>query len=161
MSFYYGNVPYFKVRVCDDNDNYVAGLNVKITVNGKSYYVSSDKDGWVSFKINLNSGKYTIFCEYKGFKVSNKITVKPTLITKNKKYKKAKVFKYTAKLLNKNGKVLKSKKITFKIKGKTYKAKTNKKGIATIKIKNLKVGSYKIVANYGKQKSTSKIIIKK
>lgn len=63
--------------------------------------------------------------------------IKPTLITKNKKIKKGKTLKYTAKLLNKNGKKLKNKKITFKINGKKYKAKTNKKGIAKIKEKCL------------------------
>ena len=161
MSFYYGKAPYFKVRVCDDNGNFVSGLKVKVTVGGKSYDVKTDKNGYASLKINLASGKYTIKCEYKGFRVSNKITVKPTLITKDKKAKKAKTVKFTAKLLNKDGKVLKGKKIRFKIKGKSYTAKTNKKGIATIKIKNLKVGTYKIVSSYGKLKSTSKITIKK
>ena len=74
------------------------------------------------------------------YPTTNKITVKPTLITKNKKIKKGKTLTYTAKLLNKNGKKLKNKKITFKINGKKYKAKTNKKGIAKIKVKNLKKG---------------------
>ena len=136
-------------------------MKVKVTVGGKSYDLKTDKNGYASLKINLASGKYTIKCEYKGFKVSNKITVKPTLITKDKKAKKAKTVKFTAKLLNKDGKVLKGKKIRFKVKGKSYTAKTNKKGIATIKIKNLKVGTYKIVSSYGKLKSTSKITIKK
>jgi hypothetical protein len=90
---------------------------------------------------------------------NNKVTSKITLKTSNKKVKKGKAFKYTAKLLE-NGKPLKGKKITFKIKGKTYKAKTNKKGIATVKIKKLKAGKYKIVAKYGKITSTSKITVK-
>ena len=161
MSFYYGKNPSFKVRVCDDSGNFVSGIIVKFKVNGKSYEVSSDNDGWAGIKIKLNVGKYTVTAEHKGFKVSNKINVKTTLITKNKKFKKAKTIKYTAKLLNKNGKAYKGKKITFKIKGKIYKAKTNSKGIATIKIKNLRVGKYKVTAKFSKLTSTSKITIKK
>ena len=158
---YYGKNPNFKVCVCDDNGLFREGLVVKITFNKKTYNVLTDKYGWASLKISSKSGKYTIVSEYKGYNVSNKITIKPTLITKNKKVKKGKTIKYTAKLLNKNGKILKNKKITFKIKGKIYTAKTNKKGIATVKIKNLKVGKYKITVKYAKQTSKSTITVKK
>jgi 5-hydroxyisourate hydrolase-like protein (transthyretin family) len=160
---YYGADKECGVHVFDDNANVVsAGEIVEFKINGKINKVKTNNKGYASFSLNnLKAGKYTIEFSYKGFRTSSKITVKPTLITKNKKFKKAKTIKYTAKLLNKNGKVLKGKKITFKVKGKTYKAKTNKKGIATIKIKNLKVGKYKVVSKYGKQKSTSKITIKK
>lgn len=161
MVVYYGSSSSFKVRVCDDNGRFVAGLKVKFTINKKSYTVQTDKNGYASLKISLASGKYTIVCQYKKFKVSNSITIKPTLITKDFKVKKGKTIKFTAKLLDKNGKVLKGKIITFKIKGKTYKAKTNSKGVATIKIKGLNVGTYKMVTTYAKLKSTSKIVIKK
>ena len=56
---------------------------------------------------------------------------------------------------------MQKKKITFKIKNKKYAAKTNKKGIATIKIKKLKVGKYKIISKYGKLQNVNKIKIKK
>nr|WP_294999065.1 C1 family peptidase [uncultured Methanobrevibacter sp.] len=161
MSVYYGKCPYYKVRVCDDNGNYISGILVKFTINKKVYNLKTDSKGYASLKINLKSGKYTITATYKGYSVSNKITVKPTLITKNKSIKKGKTLKFTAKLLNKNGKALKNKKITFKIKGKIYKAKTNKKGIATIKIKNLKRGKYTITTKYGKLKNTNRITVKK
>ena len=57
--------------------------------------------------------------------------------------------KFSAKLVDKKGKALKNKKVTFKVKGKKYKAKTNKKGVATVTIKKLKVGKYKISSSYG------------
>ena len=161
MSFYYGNYPTYKIRVCADNGQYKSGLEVKFTLNKKIYYIKTDNNGYASLKISLPVGKYTVTAEYKGFKVSNKITIKTTLITKNKKAKKGKTVKFTAKLLNKNGKALKGKKIKFKVKGKTYKAKTNRKGIATIKIKHLKVGKHKVISSYGRLKSTSYITIKK
>ena len=87
--------------------------------------------------------------------------MKPTLITKNVKAKKGKAVKFTAKLLSKNGNVLKNKKIIFKIKGKVYKAKTNKKGIASIKIRNLKVGKYTVTTKYGKLQNKNRITVKR
>ena len=135
---------------------------IEATANWASSLVTkkTDNNGYATLKLSLKAGKYTITATYKNVKVSNKITVKPTLITKNKKIKKGKTLTYTAKLLNKNGKKLKNKKITFKINGKKYKAKTNKKGIAKIKVKNLKKGKYKIKTAYGKQKNTNTITVK-
>lgn len=161
VSVYYGSNPTYRVRVCDDYGEFAKDLEVKVTLNAKIYYLKTDSNGYVSLKISLNPGKYTITSEYKGFKTSSKINIKTTLITKNKSFKKGKNIKYTAKLLDNKGKILKNKKITFKIKGKTYKAKTNKKGIATIKIKNLKRGKYTVTIKYAKLTNRNKITVKK
>ena len=161
LTMYYGAGKVYKVRVCDDNGNFVAGLSVKFTVGGKNYYSKTDNNGFAQFKVNLKPGKYNIAAEYKGYKVSNRITVKSTLITKNIKVKKGKAIKFKAKLLNKNGKIIKNKKVTFKFKGKTYKVKTNKKGIATLKIyKKYRAGKYSITTIYGKLKVKNIIRIK-
>ena len=45
-------------------------------------------------------------------------------------------------------KILKYKKVKFKINNKIYKVKTNKKGIATLTLKNLNVGKYKIYSSF-------------
>lgn len=162
LTMYYGAGSSYKVRVFDDNGNVAKKVKVTFKVSGKTYYRYSDSNGYVSLKIGLNPGIYTITAEYKGVKVSNKITVKPTLITKNIKVKKGKTIKFTAKLLNSKGNILKNKKITFKFKGKTYKVKTNSKGIATLKItKKYKVGKYTITTSYGSAKMKNKITIKK
>ena len=158
---YYGANKYYKVKVLDDNGQTAEGVSVVFNVDGINYFSNTDNSGYASFKISLKTGTHIIKATYKNFVVLNKITIKPTLITKNIKVKKAKTVKYSAKLLNSEGKVLKAKKIKFKIKGKTYKAKTNKKGIAKIKIKNLKVGKYIITVKYGKIVSKSKITVKK
>ncbi len=161
FSVYYGVGKYYTVKVLDDNGNIAKGVKVKITINGKTYTRTTDSKGYASLRISLTPGKYTIAAEYKGFKVSNKITIKSTLITKNINVKKGKVIKFTAKLVNKNGKILKNKKITFKFKGKTYKIKTNKKGKATLKItKKYKRGKYTITTSYGKLKIKNTIKIK-
>ena len=157
---YYGSVKYYKIRLTNNNQP-VKGEIITVNINKNTVKIKTDNNGYATLKLSLKSGKYTITATYKNVKVSNKITVKPTLITKNKKIKKGKTLTYTAKLLNKNGKALKNKKITFKINGKKYKAKTNKKGIAKIKIKNLKTGKHKILTTYSKQENTNWITIKK
>ncbi|WP_234970502.1 hypothetical protein, partial [Methanobrevibacter olleyae] len=57
------------------------------------------------------------------------------------------------------GKPRAKKTIIFKLKGKTYKVKTNKRGKATLKIRNLKKGNYKIYTQYGKSKIKNTIKI--
>ncbi len=161
---YYGANRIYSVKVYGDDGKIVgAGEIVVISIAGKNINVKTDSNGIASINLKTYKAKsYTVTVSYKGFKVSNKITIKPTLITKNKVAKKGKTIKFTAKLLNKNGKALKNKKITFKFKGKTYKVKTNKKGIATLKItKRYNVGKYTITTKYGKLKNTNKIKIKK
>ena len=150
LTKYYKGSEVYKVRAYKNNGKVVAGEIVKFKVCGKTYKKKTDKKGYASLNINLKPKTYTITAEYNGFKVSNKITVKPVLTAKNVSYKKGKTVKFSAKLVNTKGKALKSKKITFKIKNKSYSAKTNSNGIATVTIKlALKVGSYKIKSTYG------------
>lgn len=138
-----------------------AGVSVKFTIANKVYNRQTDKNGNAVLTVSLKSGKYAINAEYKGFKVSNKIVIKPTLTAKNKSIKKGKTLKFTAKLVNSKGKPLKGKKITFKLKGKKYVAKTNKRGVAAIKIKKLKVGKYTIQTSFKNMKIKNKITVKK
>ena len=162
VNMYFGAGSYYSLRVYSDDGSVVgAGETVKISFNGKNYNVKTDKNGYAKFKISANPKTYTITAAYKGVKVSNKIVVKKVLIAKNISKKKSKTVKFSVKLVNAKGKVVKGKKITFKLKGKTYTAKTNAKGIATIKIKNLKVGKYTITTKYGKSSLKNVIKIKK
>lgn len=159
---YFLNGASYNVRAFDDDGNPVgAGEIINIKINGKTYNIKTDENGYASYKITLKANTYTITAEYKGFTVSNKVTVKPVLTAKNISKKKAKKIKFSAKLVNGKGKPLKGKKITFKIKGKTYKVKTNKKGVAKLTLKNLKVGKYKITTKYGKSTIKNTIKIKK
>ena len=162
LKMYFGAGKYFKVRVLNDDGSVSgAGKIVTFKINSKTYTAKTDANGYAKLKINLNPKSYTVTTSFNGFKVSNKIVVKPTIVAKDVSKKKATNVKYSAKLLSSSGKILKNKKITFKVKGKTYKAKTNSKGIATITLKNFKVGSYKVVMTYGKAKITKTIKIKK
>lgn len=163
VSNYYGAKTNYKVRIYSDNAAPVgAGKTVTFKVNGKTYKVKTDKNGYAKLAVKLPAKKYTVTASYGKVKVSNKITVKKVLSAKNISKKKSKTTKFSAKLVNSAGKVLKGKKITFKINGKKYTAKTNKKGIATVTIKmNLKVGKHKIKSVYGKTSITNTITVKK
>ena len=160
LTMYYGAGKVYKVRVVDDFGNYIKGLKVTFKISGKNIYAYTDKNGYASIKVTQKPGKYKVTAEYKGYMVSNKITVKSTIVTKDIKVKKGKTIKFKAKLLNSKGKILKNKKIKFRFKGKNYKVKTNKKGIALLKItKKYKKGTYTISSKYGKLTVKNKIRI--
>jgi hypothetical protein len=167
---YTAKTPY-KVLITVDGKAVGAGEVVKMTFNGKTYNVNTDKNGYATLKlpdVKPKKAKYTITAEYKGVKVSNKVKVNSIIKAKNKKVKKSKkVNKIKVTLKKVNGKFLKGKKLTLKIKGKKIKAKTNKKGVATFKVKKnvlkkLKVGKkYKYTVTFGKDTVTKKLTIKK
>ena len=150
---------YFSFRLADAKSKALAGKRVIISFNGKDYYRTTDKNGYVKLQINLaKKGTYAIVACFLGddyynasFK-SSKIKVNPVkakLTVTNKKYKlalKKKTIK--AKFLSSKNKAIKGKKIVFKINGKTYTAKTNSKGIATIKVTLNKRKTYKFTAKF-------------
>ena len=140
MDYLDGSV--FKVKVYGDDGNMAPeGEIIDITANGVHYVAKVDNKGYASLKINLLPKKYTIAALYKGFKTTNKLTVKQTLkaVKKTISVKKGKKITIKATLKWSNGNGIKGKVIKFKFKGKTYKAKTNKKGLAKVVIKNKKV----------------------
>lgn len=160
-SNYYGAKTNYKVRIYGSDAKPVgAGKVVSFKVNGKTYKVKTDKNGYAKLAVKLNIKTYTVTATYSGYKVSNKIKVKPLLSAKNMNKKKSKTTRFSAKLVNSKGKIVVGKKVTFKIKGKKYTAKTNSKGVAIVKL-NLGVGTHKIQSIYGKSKITNKIVIRK
>jgi hypothetical protein len=162
VTMYYGAGKSYTVKVLDDNGNVAKRVAITFKIGGKTYTKTTNDNGYASLKINLNPNTYTITATYKGFSVSNKIVIKPTLILAAKTVKKSKTFKYNVKLLDKNGKILKNKKVTVKFRGKTYAAKTSSKGIATFNVKALsKTGKYTLTAIYGSAKISKTITIKK
>lgn len=158
---YYGNKVTYKVKILDADKKAIAGKAVTFKVNGRTKTVNTNKNGYASYAVKLAAGSYTITATCGLHKVSNKIKFKPTVIAKNLSKKKAKSIKYTVKVVDKKGKILKNKKVTFKVKNKKYTAKTNKKGVATLTLKNLKVGKYVISSTYGGCTVKTKLTIKK
>ena len=151
----------YKVLVTKDGEAVGAGEIVKITFNGKTNNVKTDEKGYATLILNGAPKTYTINAEYNGVTVSSKVTIKSILKATNISKKKAKQIKFSATLKNSKGKAIIGKKITFKFKGKTYTAKTNKKGVATLTLKNLKVGKYTITSKYGACTVKNTIKIKK
>ena len=128
---------YYKAQAYTSEGNAVgAGETVSINLDGKTYNLKTDKNGYVSLKIDLKPGTYTLTASYGGVSVKNRIVVKSIITAKNLKVKKqASKVKIKVSLKKVNGKYMKSKKLTLKIKGKKITAKTNKKGVATFTLK--------------------------
>ena len=161
LKMYFNNGSAYRVRALGDDGQFVgAGVSVKITVLNKTYDVKTDENGYASFEISLKPKTYIITAEYKGFKVSDKVVVKPVLTAKNVKGKKGKKITFKARLVNGEGKRVKGKKITFKFRDEIFKAKTNSKGVAKLILKNLKVGKYTIKTKYGKSSIKNTVRIK-
>lgn len=128
---------YYSVRAYTSDGSIVrAGENVIMKVDGKTYSVKTNAQGYASLKIDLKPGTYSITASYGGVTVKNKLIIKSIINAKNVKVKKsASKVKIKVSLKKVNGKYLKGKKITLKFKKKTFKAKTNSKGVAIFTIK--------------------------
>ena len=167
LNMLYTSGKYFKVRLTSDGKA-LSCKSVKITINGKTYSKTTDKDGYASIKISLAPKTYTVKATYGNLTITKKVTVKSIITAKNVNAKKsAKTVKIKVTLKKVNGKYLKNKKVTLKFNKKTYKVKTNKKGVATFTIKNsvykkLKTNKkYTYQAIYGKDKVKKTIKFKK
>ena len=167
LNMLYTSGKYFKVRLTSDGQA-LPSQKVKITINGKTYTRTTDKNGYASIKISLAPKAYTVKATYGNLTVTKKGTVKSIITAKNINSKRsAKTVKIKVTLKKVNGKYLKNKKITLKFNKKTFKVKTNKKGVATFTIKNsvykkLKTNkkyAYQVI--YGKDKVKKTIKFKK
>ena len=167
LSMLYTSGKYFKVRLTSDGKA-LPNQKVKITINGKTYTKTTDKNGYASLKISLPPKAYTVKATYGNLTLTKKVTVKTVIQAKNinaKKSSKSIKIKVTLKKVNK--KYLKNKKVTLKFNKKTFKAKTNKKGVVTFtikknvynKLKTNKKYTYQVI--YGKDKVKKSIKFKK
>lgn len=163
ITAYYKTPITFRVYAVADNNQAAKNKYVVFKINKKTYKIKTDKKGYAKLKIKSLAPKtYTITSTYKGNTVKNKITVKPTLITKDITVKYKKSSKFTVKVLNTKGKAYSKQIVKINFKGKTYKFKTNSKGIATLKIpKNLKIGKYVIKTTYNGYSIKNKITVKR
>ena len=163
----YASGKYFKVRLTSDNKP-LANRKVKITINGKTYTRTTNKNGYALLKISLPPKAYTVKAAYGSLRITKKVIVKSIITANNinaKKSSKAIKIKVTLKKVNR--KYLKYKKVTLKFNKKTFKAKTNKKGVVTFTIKKniynkLKVGkkyTYQVI--YAKDKVKKSIKFRK
>ena len=158
----------FSIRLYGSDGNVLSSQSVSFKINGITYNVNTDKNGYASLKIQQKPGRYSIVTSSLGISLSNTIVVKHIVSAKNLKVKRtSNLLKIKVKLLKVNGKYLKSKKITLKFKGKKYTAKTNKKGVAIFKISKNVISSlnagkkYKYKVTFLKDTVSKKISVKK
>ncbi|WP_067041893.1 C1 family peptidase [Methanobrevibacter sp. YE315] len=162
LEMYFGSGDSYTVRVMDNLGNTVSNAKVEFHVNGQTYYRYSDSYGYASLKISLNPGKYEISAVYKGFTVSNMVTVNHIIETSDLNVVKGTNATFSIKLVNAKirGDVLRNKDVTIKFNGNTYVVKTNSNGIATFIVvadDSLIRGYHDIITSFAKDSVTNKI----
>ena len=151
-NIYYGGKLIYILK--DNDETAIANATISLTINGKTYNKTTDKDGIAYMNIRLVSSKqynvtatYAGTDDYKGTTLNSTITVIPTITAEDVE----KIFRnqtqYYPKLTDSNGNPLKDTKVTMNINGVFYTKITNEKGIATQNI-NLLPGKYIITAIY-------------
>ena len=163
-----GPQAYRVLAIGDDGNAVGAGVVVAIKVNGVTYKIKTDKNGYATLPIHLNPKSYVITATYHKTTVSNKIVVRQTmkLVKTAVTVQKGKAFVLSAVLKWSNGKAIAGKVIKFEFYKKTYQAKTDSKGIAKVTIpakvtQGLKKGAtYLYSAMYIKNILKGKVTIK-
>ncbi|AMK15402.1 hypothetical protein [Methanobrevibacter olleyae] len=150
------------IHLLNSENKALANKKITISFAKKTYTKTTDKNGKVSLKISLDTGKYTVKLKFAGdenYTKSNKTfnmrvyKLKTSFIIPSTSIIRGKYF--YAYLKDKNGFALVSKSVTIKYNKKTYFKKTNKNGRIRLKI-NSKVGKYKIKLNYKGSKTYTK-----
>ena len=145
---YYQGSTQYSATFLDAYGNPLADTDVQITVNGVLHTVKTNANGVASLAINLKPGTYKVVAvnPATGYNLTRNFKILSTITANDisKDYTDGR--KFSAKFYNGEGKVLAKKTVKFKINGKTYKVKTNSKGVATLSLKTLKKGTYKIIS---------------
>ena len=145
--YYKGSTQYSAIFL-DAYGNPLVNTDVKIIVNGVSHTKKTDANGVASLAINLKPGTYKVVAvnPATGYSLTRNFKILSTISASDisKVYTDGR--KFTAKFYKSNGKVLAKKTVKFKINGKIYKVKTNSKGVASLSLKSLKKGTYKIIS---------------
>ena len=147
---YFSGSDRFIVYTKDNDGNNISGIEVKITINGKTYTRTS-ADGKASLALNLNSGNYTVKVEFAGngeFKpqtINANVEVLPTIYANDvlKVYRNG--TQYYALFVDARGNPLVNTNVSFNINGVFYNRTTNATGWAKLNL-NLPKGHYILTA---------------
>ncbi len=146
LTKYYLNASRFEATVYNKDGSLAVNKEVTFNINGVFYHKKTDEKGVASLGIALRPGNYTITTMYDGLDIGNKVTVLPTLVTKDLSMKYLDGSNFTALTLDGQGKPLANQNVSFNVNGVFYHKVTNKDGIASLGIR-LMSGEY-IITSY-------------
>ena len=146
LTKYYLNASRFEATVYNKDGSLAVNKEVTFNINGVFYTKTTDKNGVASLGIALRPGNYTITTMYDGLDIGNKVSVLPTLVTKDLNMKHLDGSNFTALTLDGQGKPLANQNVSFNVNGVFYHKVTNKDGIASLGIR-LMSGEY-IITSY-------------
>ena len=160
VAMYFGSGDSYRVKVLDNFGNAASNAKVTFKINGETYYRYTDSDGYASLKISLDPNIYTITASFKGYSVTNQVTVNHVIITSDLTVRRGEIAVFSLKLVNSKvkGAVLANKTITIKFRGSTYSVKTNDDGMAAFYIvtdNSFNIGNYKIISSFAKDSVTN------
>ena len=146
LTKYYLNASRFQATIYNKDGSLAVNKNVTFNINGVFYIRTTDSNGVVSLAINLRPGDYIITTIFDGLDIGNKVTVLPTLVTKDLNMKYMDGSNFTAQTLDSQGKALANQNVSFNVNGVFYHRITNEDGIASLRIR-LMAGEY-IITSY-------------
>ena len=73
-----------KVLLCDNSSNPIPSKNISITLNSKTYTVTTASNGYATFSLNLNTGTSTFTTKFRGDNDFEDTTVTKSVIVKSK-----------------------------------------------------------------------------
>ena len=146
LTKYYLNASRFEATVYNKDGSLAVNKEVTFNINGVFYHKKTDENGVASLGIALRPGNYTITTMYDGLDIGNKVTVLPTLVTKDLSMKYLDGSNFTALTLDGQGKPLANQNVSFNVNGVFYHKVTNKDGVASLGIR-LMSGEY-IITSY-------------
>ena len=147
LTKYYLNASRFQATIYNKNGSLAVNKEVTFNINGVFYHKTTDSNGIASLGIALRPGEYIITTIVDGLDIGNKVTVLPTLVTKDLDMKYLDGSDFTAQTLDGQGKPLANQNVSFNVNGVFYHKVTNEDGIASLKIR-LMSGEYIITSSW-------------
>ena len=158
LTKYYLNASKFEATVYNKDGSLAVNKNVTFNINGVFYTKTTDKNGVASLGIALRPGNYTITTMYDGLDIGNRVSVLPTLVTKDLSMKYLDGTNFTALTLDGQGKPLANQNVSFNVNGVFYHKTTDENGIANLNIR-LNPGKYIITSIWNEYQVGNNITI--
>ncbi|WP_019268714.1 right-handed parallel beta-helix repeat-containing protein, partial [Methanobrevibacter smithii] len=117
LTKYYLNASRFEATVYNKDGSLAVNKEVTFNINGVFYTKTTDKNGVASLGIALRPGNYTITTMYDGLDIGNRVSVLPTLVTKDLNMKHLDGSNFTALTLDGQGKPLANQNVSFNVNG--------------------------------------------